>query len=192
MDGPTGRPRRPPKPGQQAPNPGQQAPNPGQQAPNPGQQAPNPGRGQLHAAAVVVGLDGSDTSWDAFWWACGEARRLGGRAVAVFVSPAGGGGMAAIAVTAGVCDYSAVHASAAAQASSLRDQVRRHLGDDGPDITFVHTSGDPARELLRVAEAVRADMIVVGRSTKARHHLAGSLGRYLIARRKAPFVVVVP
>jgi nucleotide-binding universal stress UspA family protein len=171
MDGPTGRPRRPPKPGQQA---------------------PNSGRGQLHAAAVVIGLDGSDTSWDAFWWACGEARRLGGRAVAVFVSPTGAGGMAAIAATAGVCDYSAVHASAAEQARSLRDQVRRHLGDDGPDITFVHTSGDPARELLRVAEAVRADMIVVGRSTKARHHLAGSLGRYLIARRKAPVVVVVP
>ena len=36
---------------------------------------------------VVVGIDGSDTSWDAFCWACGETRRLGGRTVAVFVGP---------------------------------------------------------------------------------------------------------
>ena len=39
------------------------------------------------SAVVVVGIDGSDTSWDAFCWACGETRRLGGRTVAVFVGP---------------------------------------------------------------------------------------------------------
>jgi hypothetical protein len=33
---------------------------------------------------------------------------------------------------------------------------------------------------------------VVGRSTKAWHRLAGSLGRYLITKRSAPIIVVVP
>lgn len=145
-------------------------------------------------AAIVVGLDGSQTSWDAFWWACGEARRLGGRTVAVYVSPGGDAVLAAMASAVGVtvCDYTAVEACATGQASSLAGQLRRRLGDDGPEVTFVHANGDPARELLRVAAGVRADMIVIGRSTKARHHLAGSLGRYLIARRGAPVVVVVP
>jgi len=33
---------------------------------------------------------------------------------------------------------------------------------------------------------------VVGRSAKARHHVAGSLGRCLVVKRRAPVVVVVP
>jgi hypothetical protein len=32
----------------------------------------------------------------------------------------------------------------------------------------------------------------VGRSAKMLHHLAGSLGRRLVARKDAPVVVVVP
>src|ERR1700689_1795985 len=38
------------------------------------------------AGGGVVGVDGSENSWYALSWACGEARRLRGRAVAVFVS----------------------------------------------------------------------------------------------------------
>ena len=36
---------------------------------------------------VVVGVDGSESSWNALWWACGETRRRGGRVVAALVSP---------------------------------------------------------------------------------------------------------
>jgi hypothetical protein len=36
---------------------------------------------------LVVGVDGSDPSWDAFAWAAGEARRCRGRVIAVFVTP---------------------------------------------------------------------------------------------------------
>jgi len=60
------------------------------------------------------------------------------------------------------------------------------------DLTFIHATGDAASELLRLATALRADQIVVGRSMKARHHLAGSLGRRLAGKREAPVVVVVP
>jgi len=37
-----------------------------------------------------------------------------------------------------------------------------------------------------------ADLVVVGRSAKMRHHRAGSLGRRLVGRKDAPVVVVVP
>ena len=69
------------------------------------------------AAAVIVGLDGSGTSWDAFWWACGEARRLGGRLQAVFVSSSVDACMAAMAAAAvgvAISDYAAVDAAATA------------------------------------------------------------------------------
>jgi nucleotide-binding universal stress UspA family protein len=163
-------------------------------APRTGSREPLPGRGPVTAAVVVAGLDGCETSWAAFWWACGEARRLDGRLVAVFVSSSTDACMAAMAsAAAGVAasDYAIVERAAAVQARSLRAEVYGH-GNDGLDVGFVHARGDPARELLRVAEEVGADLIVVGRSIKARHQIAGSLGRCLIGKRRSPIVVVVP
>jgi nucleotide-binding universal stress UspA family protein len=81
---------------------------------------------------------------------------------------------------------------ASEMAEHLRLQAERYVADQGVDITFMHVHGDPALELLRIAAAHQANQIVVGRSTKARHRLAGSLGRRLIRRNKAPVVVVVP
>ena len=52
--------------------------------------------------------------------------------------------------------------------------------------------GDEARALISVARAMQADLVVVGRSAKMRHHVAGSLGRRLVGRKDAPVVVVVP
>jgi K+-sensing histidine kinase KdpD len=138
-------------------------------------------------AVVVVGVDGSDTSWDAFWWACGEANRLGGQTVAVFVSGTGGWPDVAIAAD---CAYK--YLMATERAEQLRRQVQRHAADQAIKVAFVHVSGDATTQLLRIAAAHRADQIVVGRSTKNRHQLAGSLGRRLVGKRKAPVVVVVP
>ncbi len=47
-------------------------------------------------------------------------------------------------------------------------------------------------ELLRAAEVTHADLIAVGRSTRGRHHLAGSVGRRLALNSKAPLFVLVP
>jgi nucleotide-binding universal stress UspA family protein len=144
-------------------------------------------------AVVVVGVDGSDTSWDAFCWACGETRRLGGRTVAVFVGPTSGVASATAASFGGaVVAYGVIQQTLTAQAAELSDQVRAYGRDHGVDLTFVHTQGDAATELLRIANADHADLLVVGRSTKARHHLSGSLGRRLVGRHGAPIIVVVP
>jgi nucleotide-binding universal stress UspA family protein len=144
-------------------------------------------------AVVLVGIDGSETSWDALSWACGEARRLRGRAVAVFVSSSAD---STIAVTALVgafpfdCGWN--ETTATERAETLHREVGRYAAGHGVDLTFVHTRGDTASELLRLAAVHRADQIVVGRSMKARHNLAGSLGCRLIGKRAAPVVVVVP
>ena len=143
---------------------------------------------------IVVGIDGSDTSWDAFCWACGETNRLGGRTVAVFVGPNPGAASAAAtaSLSGAVVAYGAIQQSMTDQAVELGEQVRAYGRDHGVDVAFVHTQGGTARELLRIANADAADLLVVGRSTKARHHIAGSLGRRLVGRRGAPIVVIVP
>jgi nucleotide-binding universal stress UspA family protein len=144
------------------------------------------------SAVVVVGFDGSDTSWDALCWACGETSRLGGRTVAVFVGPTSAATTAAASFGGAAVAYGAIQQTMIDQAEGLANQIRRYALDHGVELTFVHTHGDAAMELLRIASSDHADLIVVGRSTKARHHLAGSLGRRLVGRRNAPIVVVVP
>jgi nucleotide-binding universal stress UspA family protein len=142
--------------------------------------------------AVVVGFDGSDSSWDALCWACGEARRLGGRAVALFVTPAAGAGIEATACAISGACFLPSDQIERDWAQQLREQTKQFGANQDVDLSFVHTQGDAATEILRIATAQHADQIVVGRSTKARHRLAGSLGRRLIGKRNAPVVVVVP
>jgi nucleotide-binding universal stress UspA family protein len=145
------------------------------------------------AAVVLVGIDGSKTSWDALSWALGEARRLRGRAVAVFVSSSAGSGITAAAfIGAAPSDYDWNHSAALQLADTLRRELERYAADHDVDLSFVHTHGNAASELLRLATELHADQIVVGRSMKARHHLAGALGCRLLGKREAPVVVVVP
>jgi nucleotide-binding universal stress UspA family protein len=77
------------------------------------------------------------------------------------------------------------------QAEALRRHMHNSAAEHDVDLTFVHTRGDVANELLRIAKASSADLIAVGRSTKVSHRFAGSLGRRLVGSREAPIVVVV-
>jgi nucleotide-binding universal stress UspA family protein len=145
------------------------------------------------SAVVVIGLDGSATSWDAFWWGCGEATRLHGRAIAVYVSPLTATAPAAAAASGvPICDYQAFEDAATEQAAALRADALRQVAGQSLDLTFIHAWGDPAQELLRVSRAVQASVIAVGRSTKLRHRIAGSLGRRLMTKPRAPVIVTVP
>ena len=115
-------------------------------APSPRLKTGTAGDGPADTATVVIGIDGSSASCAAFCWACGEARQLGGRAVAVFTSPA------AAAITAAIC-------AAAGIAEGLAADMRREAA--GLDLTFIHAPGDPVAGLLRIAGEVHADLIVV-------------------------------
>ena len=141
-----------------------------------------------NSPVIVIGLDGSPTSWDAFSWAAGEAARLGGRLIAVYVTPAMEPG-AALGVP---FDYAAAQQARQELTSQLRDDAERRAHDIGVPISFVRELGDIADALTSVAQSVDAQLLVVGRSAKLLHHVAGSLSRRIIARPDAPVVVVVP
>jgi nucleotide-binding universal stress UspA family protein len=145
------------------------------------------------ATVVVVGVDDSESSWDAFWWSCGETRRLGGRIVAVFVRPVTGSGLAAAGALAASPTIEIWQDQALTEvAENLQRKLSEAALETGVSFEFVNAKGDAASELLRVAADRHADLIVVGKSSKVLHHLAGSLGRRLIGKRNAPVVVVVP
>jgi nucleotide-binding universal stress UspA family protein len=137
------------------------------------------------APVIVVGLDGSSASWDAFSWATGEAARDHGRLIAVYATSMAG----PFGVPAEYVDAEQTHQEVAKQLACEAAQWAR---DAGVPLSFVREPGDVIRALTSVARSAGADLVVVGRSAKMLHHLAGSASRRLVSRRDAPVTVVVP
>jgi nucleotide-binding universal stress UspA family protein len=137
-----------------------------------------------------VGVDGSAPSWDAFAWAAGEARRANGRIVAVFVTsliePE-----EALGSTAPL-GYAAAVEARDQLAEELAAEVVRRADMLGVEVSFVRGMGDAVHVLTEVAHSEHADMMVVGRSAKMLHRLAGSVSRRLVLNRQSPVIVVVP
>jgi nucleotide-binding universal stress UspA family protein len=139
---------------------------------------------------LVVGVDGSPASWDAFEWAANEARRHRGRVIAVFaISPVDPELAMAFNVP---LDFGATEDARTEMVDGLEGEVARRAGELGVDATFVWEHGDVAQALSRVAGAAHSEVIVLGRSERALHGLVGSLGDRLAHRNDLPVVVVVP
>jgi nucleotide-binding universal stress UspA family protein len=140
------------------------------------------------APVIVVGLDGSPTSWDAFCWAAGQAVRAKGKLIAVYVMP-----WIEPVVAFGVpLDYAGVEQARQDVADTLKGEAAQRARDLGISVRFVGEYGDVTHALSEVARTEHANLVVVGRSAKLLHHLAGSLSHRLISRNDAPVVVVVP
>lgn len=133
---------------------------------------------------IVVGLDGSRTSWRAASYANGLARRQRSRVTVVYVASPG-------ALAAMTADAASVMAQAREEAGAeLREQVERLAQERGVETRFLVVHGDPFTELRRVAQEVRADALVVGASERAGHRLVGSLASRLIKTAVWPVTVV--
>ena len=77
-------------------------------------------------------------------------------------------------------------------AEELAGEVARRADELGVEVSFVREKGDAAHVLTEVARSEHADLVAVGRSTKALHPLAGSVSRRLVRGRHLPVTVVVP
>ncbi len=137
---------------------------------------------------ILVGIDGSVTSMRAGAYAAGLARRQRARLVCVYVAQlsslygaSAGAGAGAIAAQDQAHDETA---------ASLRREAEEGAGNLGVDLTFITASGDPYRELRRVADEVRADAVVVGASAQAGHRWVGSLAVRLVKAGRWPVTVV--
>ena len=137
---------------------------------------------------IVVGLDGSPTSWDAFAWAAGVAARGNGRLVAVHVMPL----TEPAAVFDAPFDYVGIETAREAIAAELKDEAERRAREVGVPVSFVAKHGDVTEAVTEVARELHANVVVVGRSAKMLHRLAGSISHRLTCRKDAPIVVVVP
>ena len=135
-------------------------------------------------STIVVGVDGSTTSMRAGAYAAGLARRQRSRLVVVHVLAIGG---LASLIPSGMA---AVRQASQEIAEELRRQVAEAAEARGVPVTFVAVQGDPYLELVRIADQMRADVVVVGASTKRTHRLAGSLAIRLVRAGRWPVTVV--
>jgi nucleotide-binding universal stress UspA family protein len=138
--------------------------------------------------AIVVGVDGSTSSMRAAAYAAGLARRQHCRLIAVFVRslPAA---LLPMADAAGSAVATVVQAHDAVE-RELRAAVAERATRLGLDVHLVVRTGEPYAELTEVARQVRADAVVVGRSTKMLHRIAGSLAVKLVRAGHWPVTVV--
>jgi nucleotide-binding universal stress UspA family protein len=75
-------------------------------------------------------------------------------------------------------------------AEELREQVVTQSVRLGIDAEFIERTGNPYAEIVRLADEVRADAVIVGASTKAGHRFIGSLAVHLVRASRWPVTVV--
>ncbi len=133
---------------------------------------------------LLVGVDGSDTSLRAGAYAAGMARRQQARLVCLYVRPfSASAGIGAGAATSMQEAYDSV-------AAELRQTTEEQGPRLGIDIVFVERDGNPFTEIVRLADEIQADAVIVGASTKAGHRFVGSLAVHLVRASRWPVTVV--
>lgn len=136
-------------------------------------------------AVIVVGVDGSASSLRAAAYASGLARRQGSLLSVVYIQPVvalGGAEVGAAVIEAG-------REAAADLERQIREAVDR-MAPLGFRWEFHTEPGDPYSGLVRHAERVRADAVVIGASEKAGHRIVGSVAVRLVKAGRWPVTVV--
>lgn len=136
---------------------------------------------------VLTAVDGSRTSLRAAAYAAGLARRQRSRLVALYVASTGAiGGLAGLSAGSAA----AVAVSTREMGEQLRREAEAAAASLGMPIEFLLAEGDPYNEITRIADEVRAEVVVIGASESAGHRLVGSLAVRLVRAGKWPVTVV--
>ncbi|HJQ03565.1 MAG TPA: universal stress protein [Jatrophihabitans sp.] len=134
---------------------------------------------------AVVGYDGSSSSAAALAYAGGWAQRNLGAVVIVHVDAAAAGMMMA----QGACAMTGVVPLEIPQRDMSTD-VEEAMTYVSTRWAYLNVSGDVADQLERIAGALAADVIVVGRSRRPRLRIASSVARRLLGTSRHIIIVV--
>lgn len=142
-------------------------------------------RGTDGPKVIVVGVDGSDSSLRAAAYAGGLARRQRALLAVVYVQPL---------LTAGAAMGAPVAETTEEIAEDLigqiRDAAERAKGIFEVRWEFHTFRGDPYNGLVKAADELKADAVVVGASEQAGHRIIGSVAIRLVKAGRWPVTVV--
>ena len=149
------------------------------------QQAHQFERGTDGPKVILVGLDGSDSSLRAVAYAAGLARRQQSLLAIVYVQPTLAASAALGAPVAGTTD--AIAEQLVAEIREAAEQVKGIFEVRWEFHTF---RGDPYSGLVKAADELKADAVVVGASEQAGHRFIGSVTIRLVKAGRWPVTVV--
>jgi nucleotide-binding universal stress UspA family protein len=140
--------------------------------------------GARRSLCILVGIDGSETSLRAGAYAAGVARRENARLVYLFVHN-----------TPGLATMAPSAASVVTQTQhdifdEVRALVQTHASSLGIETTLIERNGNPYKELVRLADDLLVDAVIVGASMQSGHRFIGSLAVHLVRDARWPVTVV--
>jgi nucleotide-binding universal stress UspA family protein len=143
-------------------------------------------RGTDGPKVVMAGIDGTESSWRAVAYAAGLARRQNALLAIVYIQPV---------MAAGVAFGAPVGETTGEIAEQLIAEIR--AGEERvKDLPYrlsweFHTfPGDPYNGLVKAADDLKADAVVVGASEQAGHRIVGSVAVRLVKAGRWPVTVV--
>ncbi|MFJ6656507.1 universal stress protein [Streptomyces sp. NPDC091377] len=142
-------------------------------------------RGTDGPKVIVVGLDGSDSSLRAAAYGAGLARRQGALLALVYVQPMVAAGAALGAPVADTTEEIAEDLVA-----QIREATERVRGIFDLRWEFHTFRGDAYGGLVKAADELKADAVVVGASEQAGHRIVGSVAVRLVKAGRWPVTVV--
>jgi nucleotide-binding universal stress UspA family protein len=142
-------------------------------------------RGTDGPKVIVVGMDGSDSSWRATSYAAGLARRQHALLAIVYVQPVLAAGAALGAPVAETTDEIAEEL-----VGQIREAAERLRGIFEVRWEFHTFRGDAYSGMVKAADELKADAVVVGASEQAGHRFIGSVAIRLVKAGRWPVTVV--
>ncbi|MHB9857475.1 universal stress protein [Streptomyces sp. YIM S03343] len=147
--------------------------------------APRFERGTDGPKVIVVGMDGSESSLRAAAYAAGLARRQHALLAVVYVQPVMAAGAAMGAPVA-----EATGGIAEDLIRQIREAAQQVKGIFDVRWEFHTFPGDPYSGLVKAADELKADAVVVGVSEQAGHRIIGSVAIRLVKAGRWPVTVV--
>jgi nucleotide-binding universal stress UspA family protein len=142
-------------------------------------------RGTDGPRVIVVGVDGSESSMRAAAYAGGLARRQHALLAVVYVQPVMAAGAAMGAPVAETTDE-----IAEGIVTQIREATERVKDTFEVRWQFHTFRGDPYGGLVKAADELKADAVVVGASEQAGHRFIGSVAIRLVKAGRWPVTVV--
>ncbi|MGW0711284.1 universal stress protein [Streptomyces sp. NPDC002643] len=149
------------------------------------QQAQGFERGTDGPKVILVGLDGSDSSLRAVAYAAGLARRQHALLAIVYVQP-----LLAASAALGVPVAGTTEEIAERLVAQIREAAEQAKGIFEVRWEFHTLRGDPYGGLVKAADDLKADAVVVGASEQAGHRIVGSVAVRLVKAGRWPVTVV--
>lgn len=140
---------------------------------------------ECRSGNVLVGVDGTATSWRALHYAFGVARSARSKVVAMYSETSSAPEapvpsdfqLELIRVNDDLVD-------------ELRQTVRSLASENGVEAVFIRMKGEPVSSILRLSRECMSNQIVVGASARLTHRLFGSVSQRVLKTSSLPVTVV--